>query len=171
MGHRFIELARWRVDAAEPLLQIACFVVPVPSRDVRAFLEAERQRRSGKPLHQQEREDAPPQVLRDLWCHLACIAPALGVGAALPASAAELPYDPALYQAVYQRLLTQRQVLVWPMDAILPTTALSVYDFVVPRHAVVPTVEEVTHFIGEVEQQYPDLNVLQQEIERWYMLS
>jgi hypothetical protein len=35
----------------------------------------------------------------------------------------------------------------------------------------VPTVEEVTHFIGEVEQQYPDLNVLQQEIERWYMLS
>jgi hypothetical protein len=137
---------------------------------VRAFLEAERRRRSVKPLHQQEREDAPPQVLRDLWHHLARIAPALGVDAALPA-AAEIPYDPALYQAVYQRLLTQRQVLVWPMDTILPTTTLSVYDFTVPRHAVMPTVEEVTHFIGEVEQQYPDLNVLQQEIERWYMLS
>ena len=64
VGHRFIELARQHADAAEPLLQMACFVVPVPSRAVRDFLEAERQRRSVTPLHQQEREDAPPQVLR-----------------------------------------------------------------------------------------------------------
>jgi hypothetical protein len=35
----------------------------------------------------------------------------------------------------------------------------------------VPRVEEVTRFIGEVEQQYPDLEVLQQEIDRWYMPS
>jgi hypothetical protein len=171
VGHRFIELARWRADAAEPLLQMACFVVPVPSRAVREFLEAERQRRSVRPLHAQEREDAPPQVLRDLWRSLATIAPALGVGAALPASAVEIPYDPMLYQAVYQHLLTQRQVLVLPMDTILPTTTLSVYDFAVPRHDVVPTMEEVTYFIGEVEQQYPDLGMLQQEIERWYMPS
>ena len=57
------------------------------------------------------------------------------------------------------------------MDTILPTTTLSVYDFAVPRHDVVPTMEEVTHFIGEVEQQYPDLDMLQQEIDRWYMPS
>jgi hypothetical protein len=81
-----------------------------------------------------------------------------------------MPYDPALYQAVYQRLLTQRQVLVLPLDTILPTTTLSVYDFAVPRCDVLPTVEDVTRFIGEVEQQYPDLNVLQQEINRWYVM-
>jgi hypothetical protein len=171
VGHRFIELARQCADAAEPLLQMACFVVPVPSRAVRHFLEAERQRRSVRPLHAQEREDAPPQVLRDLWRHLAHIAPALGVGVALPASAVDVPYDPMLYQAVYQRLLTQRQVLVLPMDTILPTTTLSVYDFAVPRRDMVPTMEEVTHFIGEVEQQYPDLNVLQQDMDRWYIIS
>jgi hypothetical protein len=171
VGHRFIELARQRADAAEPLLQMACFVVPVPSRAVRDFLEAERQRRSVTPLHQQEREDAPPQILRDLWRQLARIAPALGVHADVPTSAAEVPYDPALYQAVYQRLLTQRQALVLPMDTILPTTTLSVYDFAVPRRDVVPTMEEVTHFIGEVEQQYPDLDVLQQDIDGWYVLS
>src|SRR5438093_926581 len=96
--------------------------------------------------HAQEREDAPLQVLRDLWRHLARIAPALGVGATLPASAADVSYDPVLYQAVYQRLLTQRQVLVLPLDTILPTTTLSVYDFAVPRQDVVPTVEEVTHW-------------------------
>jgi hypothetical protein len=171
VGHRFIELARRRADAAEPLLQAACFVVPVPSRAVRDFLEAERQRRSVRPLHAQEREDAPPQVLRDLWRHLASIAPALGVETELPTSAAEEPYDPVLYQGVYQRLLTQRQVLVLPMDTLLPTTTLSVYDFTVPRHDVVPTVEEVTRFIGEVEQQYPDLDVLQQDIDHWYVIS
>ena len=171
VGHRFIELARQRADAAELQLRMACFVVPVPSQAVRDFLEAERQRRSVRPLHAQEREDAPPQVLRDLWYHLAHIAPALGVGVTLPTSALEVPYDPGLYQAVYQRLLTQRQVLILPIDTILPTTTLSVYDFAVPRRDVVPTVEEVTRCIGEVEQQYPDLDVLQQEIDCWYMPS
>jgi hypothetical protein len=171
VGHRCIELARQYADAAEPLLRMACFVVPVPSQAVRDFLEAERQRRSVRPLHAQEREDAPPQVLRDLWRHLARIAPALGIGTALPASAVEISYDPVLYQAVYQRLLTQRQVLVLPMDTILPTTTLSVYDFAVPRRDVVPTVEEATHFVEEVEQQYPDLATLQQDIDRWYMPS
>jgi hypothetical protein len=82
-----------------------------------------------------------------------------------------VPYDPVLYQGVYQRLLTQRQVLVLPMDTILPTTSMSVYDFAVPRCDVVPTEEEVTRCIGEVEQQYPDLNVLQQDIERWYVTT
>jgi hypothetical protein len=171
VGHRFIELAQRHVDAAEPLLQAACFVVPVPSRAVRVFLEAERQRRSVTPLHQHEREDAPPQVLRELWRHLASIAPALGIDVEVPTLAAEVAYDPALYQALYQRLLIQRLTLVVPVDTILPTTTLSVYDFAVPRHEVVPTITEVTRFIRAVEQQYPDLNILAQDVERWYMPS
>jgi hypothetical protein len=171
VGHRFIELARRHADAAEPLLRDACFVVPVPSRAVRAFLEAERQRRSITPRHPHEREDAPPQVLRDLWHHLASIAPALGMSVEGAALAAEVSYDPVLYQGVYQRLLMQRRSLLVPVDTILPTATLSVYDFAVPRYEVVPTVAEVTHFIREVEQQYPDLNVLEQAIERWYMPS
>jgi len=170
VGHRFIELARQCADAAEPLLQAACFVVPVPSRAVRDFLEAERQRRSVRPLHQREREDAPPQVLRDLWRHLAGIAPLLGVPAEAPTSAAEVPYNPALYQGVYQRLLRHRQVLVLPVDTILPIATLSVYNFAVPRYDVMPTVEDVTRCIAEVAQQYPDLDVLQQEIDRWYVM-
>jgi hypothetical protein len=170
VGHRFIELARPGTDAAEPLLRVASFVVPVPSRAVRDFLEAERQRRSVRPLHQQEREDAPPQVLRDLWRHLASIAPLLGMTVKAPTAVAEVPYDPALYQGIYQRLLTHRQVLVLPVETILPTTTLSVYDFAVPRYDVVPTVEEVTRFIREVEKRYPDLDVLQQDIDRWYVV-
>ena len=170
VGHRFIELAHPGMDAVEPLLRAACFVVPVPSRAVRDFLEAERQRRSVRPLHQQEREDAPPQVLRDLWHHLAGIAPLLGVPAEAPTSAAEVPYNPALYQDVYQCLLRHRQVLVLPVDTILPTATLSVYNFAVPRYDVLTTIEDFTRCIAEVEQRYPDLNVLQQEIDRWYVI-
>jgi hypothetical protein len=169
VGHRFIELARQHADATEALLRAACFVVPVPSRAVRAFLEAERQRRSVTPLHEQERQDAPPHVLQELWRQLARIAPALGVGGEVPASVDEVSYDPALYQGVYQHLLRQRQTLILSVDTILSTTTLSVYDFAVPRYDVVPTVAEVTRFIGEVELQYPDLHILQQDIERWYM--
>src|SRR5262249_27869297 len=131
VGHRLIELACPHEDAAEPLLCAVscCFALPVPSRAVRDALEAERQRRSDKPLHQQEREDAPPQVLRDLWRQVASIAPLLGIPLGTSSSEAEVPYDPTLYQQVYEHLLRHRQVLVIPVDTILPTATISAYDF------------------------------------------
>lgn len=172
VGHRFIELARREADAAEPLLGASscCFALPVPSRAVRDCLEAERQRRSTTPLHQQEREDAPPQVLHDLWRQVASIAPWLGIPPVAGPAAADVPYDPALYQQVYQHLLRHRQVQVLPMDTILPTATLSVYDFAIPRYDVVPTGEDVSRCIREVEQQYPELDVLQRAIDHWYQI-
>lgn len=57
VGHRLIELARPADDAAEPLLTRAetRFVIAVPSREVRQHLEAERERRAARPLHDRER--------------------------------------------------------------------------------------------------------------------
>jgi hypothetical protein len=186
VGHRFIELARPHEDAAEPLLRAVscCFALPVPSRTVRDYLEAERQRRSARPLHQQEREDAPPQVLRDLWRQVASIAPCVrayrtgryanarrrGIPPVAGLSEADVPYDPMLYQQVYQHLLRHRQILVIPVDTILPTATFSVYDFAIPRYDVVPTAEDVTCCIRQVEQQYPDLDVLQRAIDHWYQI-
>lgn len=172
VGQRFFELAHPRTDAAEPLLRAAscCFVVPVPSRAVRAGLAAERRRRSVTPLHQREREDAPPQVLHALWQHIASIAPRLGLQPALRTTAAEVPYDPSLYQQVYQRLLTYRQSLFIPVEHLLPTASLSVYDFAVPHYDVVPTAAEADHFIRVVEQQYPDRSALRRAIDHWYVL-
>src|SRR5262245_38302279 len=172
VGHRFIELARPHADAAEQLLRAVscCFVVPVPSRAVRDCLEAERQRRSARPLHPQEREDAPPQILRDLWRQVVSIAPLLGIPSVSGVAAADVPYDPALYRQVYQHLLRHRQALVLPMDTMLPTATFSVYDFAMPRYDVVPTTEEITRCIREVEQQYPALDVLQRAMDQWYRI-
>ena len=81
VGNRLVELAQVVADDAEPRLSdTSCrFAVAVPSRHVRRFLEAERERRTASPLHPREREDAPPAVLRDLWRELAGVAVELGI--------------------------------------------------------------------------------------------
>jgi hypothetical protein len=169
IGHRFIELARPGEDAAEELLDhAAVFVIPVPSPQVRHYIATERLRRNSNPLHPQESEDAPPQVLHALWQELVHIAPHLGI--AVPASAQPVPYTPALYQCVYEGLLRHRQVRVLPINTLLPTTTLSVYQFTVERFLLTPTSEEVVRCIQEVEQHYPDATVWQRALEHWYLV-
>src|SRR5262249_27659317 len=105
VGGRFVELARPAADAVGPLLTApTCrFVLAVPSPEVRAFLESERERRAEKPLHPREREDAPPRVLRDLWRELAEIGGRLG----LPSPAS---YDARVYRTIYEGVLRHRHL-------------------------------------------------------------
>lgn len=182
VGHRFIELARRVDDTAEPFLSaLGCrFVIPVPSREVREFLETERERRAVQPVHAREREDAPPQVLRDLWQALVEVAQTLGIAPEAPASAgggfpardspARVPYDPLVYRRVYETVLTRRHTEVAPLDTILPTGAFSVYDFAVARQDLIPTQEEAAWFIREVEARYPDMDLLEREVARWWVV-
>ena len=162
VGNRFVELARRIDDRAEALLASpACrFAIAAPSRDVRRFLETQRERRAANPLHPREREDAPPHVLRDLWHRLAAVAGGT--------TSAPTPYDPAVYTSVYERVLRHRNTEIVYLDVILPTERLSVYDFAVAPRDVVPSVADAERFIREVERQYPDPRVLDREIERWW---
>jgi len=170
VGHRLVELARPGDDAAEPLLagDGTRFVVPVPSREVRRHLEAERARRAARPLHAREREDAPPAVLRDLWRQLVAVAHALGLVAAPPDPAGDPPYDPDVYQRVYARVLGRRRVQALPLDTVLPTAALSVYDFRVPTRDLVPTAEEAAGFVEAAAAAGGDPEALRRTIERWW---
>jgi hypothetical protein len=165
VANRFVELARRLDDRAEALLTAAScrFAIAVPSRDVRRFVEAERERRSASPRHPREREDAPPRVLRDLRHDLVSIE-AAGRGA----GDATVPYDPVLYQRVYERVLRHRPREVVAQDVILPTATMSVYDFDVQASDLVPTEPEADAFVREVERRYPDLTVLDTEVARWW---
>lgn len=166
VGHRLIELARRADDAAEPLLASpACrFAIPVPSVAVRAFLEAERMRRAARPLHAREREDAPPAVLADLWRQMVEAARALGLAdAGAPAA-----YDPETYRRVYAHLLRHRHVDVVPLDVVLPTGALSVYDFAIAPRELVPTEAEAVRAIQAVEARHPDAAGLERALARWW---
>jgi hypothetical protein len=170
IGNRFIELARTQEDKTEGLLRDrSCwFLIPVPSRRVRSFIVSDRQRRNTNPLHAQEREDAPPQVLRALWQELWDIAPLIGASSSTHPT--DVSYDPALYQRVYQLLLKHRNTKAIQMDTLLATTTLSVYDFARPPLYVQPNSDEVIRFIGEVEKRYPDRGTLQREIDQWYLV-
>jgi hypothetical protein len=164
VGGRFVELARVIDDRAETLLTApSCrFAVAVPSREVRRFLETERERRAERPMHSREREDAPPRVLRDLWRELAGIAGKLGFGE--PGD----EYDPVVYRDVYTALLRHRNVDVVPLDVILPTEKLSVYDFAVTPPGLVPTAAEAEAFIAQAIRRYADPAELEREIVRWW---
>ncbi|MCY4147396.1 MAG: hypothetical protein OXE95_02830 [Chloroflexi bacterium] len=124
IGGRLIELAQARDDAAEPLLRDARtqFVVPVPSREVRAGIEAKRAQTIAAPQHSNEADDAPPNVLRALWQDLQTLAQTLGLARQPRASA----YCPATYAAVYLRLLRRRHASILPVETLLPTRG-SVY--------------------------------------------
>jgi len=165
VGNRFVELAQRADDATERLLaDPACrFAIAVPSREVRAFLEAERERRAAHPLHPREREDAPPHVLRDLWRELVELGNRLGIAA--PDGA---PYDPTVYRRVYETVLRHRHVDVVALDVILPTERLSVYDFAVAPPSLAPTESDAEEFIHAVERRYADPRVLEGEIARWW---
>lgn len=139
----------------------------VPSREVRRFLEAERERRATHPLHPREREDAPPQVLRDLWRDLARLARRLGITAPGPGDGPE-PYDPDVYGRVYQTVLRHRHVELVALDTILPTGTLSVYDFAAAPRDLVPAEAEAARFIQETERRYADPAALDRAIARWW---
>jgi hypothetical protein len=175
IGHRLIELARPAEDAAELLLSAsACrFVIPVPSREVRGFIEAERERRGAHRLHERELEDAPPPVLRDLWHQLGRVARELGVAGPSPDGAAPdsgPPYDPTVYQRVYEALLPRRRVEAIALDTVLPTATFSVYEFAIVPRDLTPAPDEASAFVRAVEARYPDPDVLAREIDRWWLV-
>jgi hypothetical protein len=167
VGGRLVELVRRRSDVAEPVLAAtSCrFAIPVPSRDVRAFLESERERRATAPQHAREREDAPPHVLRDLWRQLVAVAEALGLVADTTRDA---PYDPEVYRRVYETILGHRHRDVIALHTVLPTTTMSVHDVASACTDLVPDAEAADAAVREVERRHPDPTRLAQTIERWW---
>ncbi len=144
------------------------FVIPVPTRDLRAHLEAERARRARQPLHPRESEDAPPDVLHDLWRQLVMVALTLGLVGDEVRRAGDVPYDPLIYQRVYEHLLVHRRAEAVALDTRLPTADFTPYRFEIPTVDVVPSPAEASRAIHDMQARYPDVGDLQEAIERWY---
>lgn len=180
VGNRLVELARRLDDRAESLLAGAgCrFAIVVPSAEVRRFLEAQRARRAADPLHPREREDAPPQVLRDLWSDLAAVARRMGMAGSdvgvdtgpqgVGAAGEPPPFDPVAYGRVYETVLRHRTSEIVALDTVLPTETLSVYDFAIAPADLAPSEAEAGLFIREVERRYAEPAALEREIARWW---
>ena len=127
IGGRFMELVRPAADAAEALLSAerTRFLLPVPSVELRAHIESQRERSIAAPRHNNEAHDAPPDLLRALWRDLHHVAVQLRL--AETATDADPAYSPEIYAAVYRHLMRRRHVEQVDLSSPLPA-ATSVYD-------------------------------------------
>ena len=148
IGGRLMELARPDDDDAETLLshQRAQFVLPLPSRALRAIIEARRASTIAHPQHENEAHDAPPDLLRALSTDLNRVALKLGL---TDASAADSHYSPKIYEAVYRHLLRHRQVISLPMDEPLQPAG-SVYEGAADLPQLAASQEQAQRILAEV---------------------
>lgn len=167
IGGRLMEIARRADDAAEPLLADArtVFVLPVPSRRVRALIERRRAASIANPAHENEAQDAPPDLLRALWLELYDIARQLGLAQAV---ASDPHYSPEIYEGTYRHLLRHRQVIALAMDEPLRPVA-SVYDFDAILPQLIADRGGAQALLREIEAT-TSIARLRRDAARWYQL-
>ena len=153
IGGRFMEIVRPADDAAEALLRDrrARFLLPVPSLELRAHIESQRERSIAAPRHQNEAHDAPPDLLRALWRDLHQVALQLGLA---EAAADAAPYSPEIYAAVYRHLLQHRHVEQVNLRRPLPAAA-SVYDGLDALPQLRATTMEAAAILAQLEAAPP----------------
>ncbi len=152
IGGRFMEIVRPADDAAEALLRSerTRFVLPAPSVEVRAAIEAKRARSIAAPRHENEAQDAPPELLRALWQDLHTVAFRLG----LVKSRENAPYSPAVYASVYSHLLANRHYSIANIQHKLPTSE-SVYAGLDALTNLRATPEQAAAILAKLEAELP----------------
>lgn len=141
IGNRFLELTQVQTDSIEPLLQSeeSAFIVPVPSWEVREAIEKIRDETRSNPQHENDKLDAPPQVLRDLWQELNAVARQMG----LTKAGDTAPYNPYIYAGVYEALLEARQSQLLLIDQLF-RPKVSVHDLKIAHSRLQATEREVS---------------------------
>src|SRR5436190_129849 len=104
-----------------------------------------------------------PGVRRHSRCH-----PHRGRPLGMADAPDDAAYDPAIYRAVYERLLAHRHAQALAVDERLPAAGTSAYDFRIPTTDLVPSDVDVARFIAEAEHDYADAAALRREIAGWF---
>lgn len=163
IGNRLIELVQPKEDLAEALLtsEQTLFLLPVPSKKVRASIEAARKRSIAAPRHQRESADAPPNVLEVLWHDLRNVAVKLEL---CPVTSTD--YGPQVYASVYEHLLRYRHAQQLAIDTVFTVTS-SVYDLAFPVDELFASPEQVKATLARIEEAYTE-EELEQLVADWY---
>jgi hypothetical protein len=166
IGNRLIELVEPGADAAESLLtgEQTVFIVPVPSWEVREVIEETRKRTLADPQNEQEKLDAPPNVLRAMWQSVNGLARDIGLTKASP----EAPYNPYIYGGVFEAILQYRPSKLLLIDQVLRPSH-SVYQLEVLAGTLAPTAEEANAAMTQVESRYTR-DELAELVQNWHKL-
>ena len=167
IGNRFSELIEPRDDACEALLSAESteFLVPVPSKDVRAVIEQAREKTIADPQHEKEKMDAPPNVLRALWADVNRLAEQIKV----KGTSANSSYDPYIYGGVYDALLRHRHHQIVMIDQVLRPQG-SVYDLDVATSLLEATSAEVMQTLEFLEGTMTQAEIAA-SVEMWHAFA
>ncbi|MGB1249731.1 MAG: hypothetical protein ACPG8W_03795 [Candidatus Promineifilaceae bacterium] len=170
VGNRLIELVQQKCDSAESILsnQSTHLILPIPSRRIRAIIEAARAKSIANPQHIKERKDAPPNVLQQNWEDTHALYQLLNPDrqSAERDADGKLIYDPEVYQAVFEYLLQHRHATTIEIDRRMPPSG-SVYDLEVVMSELHATSAEAERFIEQIETTYTP-EQLQKAVAKWH---
>jgi hypothetical protein len=167
IGNRLMECVTSFDDEVEALLKddTTQFIIPVPTKEVRQIIEGKREQTIVEPQHENEKYDAPPQVLRALWQDVYKLAYELG----LIDSQFENPsYIPEAYQAVFEYLLQHRNSISLSIDQALKPAA-SVYDLNNIETQLAATPEQVQNIVKQLENDFT-LEQIEANVKQWYKI-
>jgi hypothetical protein len=119
------------------------------------------------PVHERERANAVPSLVRSMWEEIAALARELGVESSGDGSAREPGFDPDVYAGVYERLLRHRHTQRLDVTSVL-TVRASVYDALDAAVDLVPTPAEVARVMAEIE--FRPEGEVEREVADWYRL-
>lgn len=147
VGRRFSELALVARDSAEATLgsDVASFLVPTPTTEVRAAIHAARIASTAAPRHLLDEKNARPTVVDALWREIAAVADDLGI-----ARHADSSYSPEIYFGVYARLLQCRRVVRVPVQQIVDELT-SPYVHQASTVEIAPTAHEAVRLVRAIE--------------------
>lgn len=167
VGNRLIELVQVRDDDSEGLLagDQSLFMIPVPSRNVRAHIEAARQATIASPRHQRELADAPTNVVRQNWQAIYSLAVNLGFATGDEIDPA---YDPDVYRNAYRYLLQHRHHRALDVEDLLPVVQ-SVYALECIESELIADDQDAAATFAAVEAEYTEESI-EQAIADWYVL-
>lgn len=164
IGNRLIELVQKTNDAVEPLLasEQTLFVLPVPSKRIRANIEQARAKSISKPKHERENADAPPNVLTLLWQDLHKLALQLGI----IHKDSDTSYNPNSYASVYEQLMQHRNQITLHIDEDFGPSN-SVYDLNSVETELAATPNEVTNILKQLEKDFTE-ETLERSVANWF---
>jgi hypothetical protein len=162
VGGRFTELAQSCDDGAEPLLNApqTRFYVPTPTTVVRLAIEAARRAEALANRHVRDAANASPQVVDELWRMVGRTAKDLGL-----CSAADVPYSPDLYYAVYAAVLRHRRVERLPIEMAVASHR-SPHALVTPTEELCPSAAEALDLVARAEAEGADR--IAARAQNWY---
>ncbi len=166
VGHRFIEVATIQEDTflenffRSPAFQI---IVPIPSRRVRAKIEADRSAQISDDA--KVWSGAKPSVMLMLWKMVCGIANEFG--RTIPMEG-QPPYDPEIYEFVFAKILQYRHFIPLHINEIYPIVIVNESELHDTGSLAADAIT-ANEYAKAIANQYPDLEEIDLVVNGWYL--